>query len=78
MNDAQKISLAYQLQALDPATYPTFADAVAKVEVDALAMLPALPGAGDVVGERILKAPNGTTIEHVEHLGDGTERAVVA
>jgi len=78
MTDAEKLSLAYQLQAQDPATYPAVSDALAKIEADALAMQPAPPAPSDVVQYRHLKAADGTNIEHVEILGDGTERPVVA
>jgi len=76
MTDANKLSLAYQLQAHDPATYPDIATALAKVEADALVMMPAPPADGDVVASRHLKRADGTTIEHIEVLGDGTQRAV--
>jgi len=76
MTDAEKLSLAYQLQAQDPATYLTVADALVQVQADALAMLPAPPAPTDVMGVRHVKAANGTTIEHVKILGNGTEVAL--
>lgn len=75
MTDAEKLSLAYQLMAQAPATYSTLAAALAKVNADAAALLPPAPAAGAVVGvRRVIK--DGAVIEHVEILGDGTERPV--
>jgi len=78
MNDAEKLSLAYQLMSQAPATYPDIVTALAQVELDAALVAPPAPLPGDVVGERHAKAPDGSTIEHIQKLGDGTELAVVA
>jgi len=75
MTDAEKLSLAYQLNNQDPATYPDLASALAKVEADAMALAPAPPSPGDVVGMIHVRDAKGQTIKHVSILGDGSEVA---
>jgi len=77
MNDAEKLSLAYQLMNQDSATYPDVATALVQVELDAQTLLPPTPSPTDVIGSRRLVLPSGG-VESVEIMGDGTERAVVA
>lgn len=73
MTEISKLSLAYQLQAAGDVR--PLAEIVAQIEADATALAPPPPGPGDVIGSRRV-VRGDEVLEHVEILGDGTERPV--
>ena len=72
MTDAEKLSLAYKLQAADAVAYPDVATALVKVNADALAMLPPAPLPGDVVGVSHVVMPDGSAVT-TRTMGDGSK-----